>query len=138
MEKKSENARFLKLLCIITFLCSGLFIIAAVGTISGLFMFFGKSIELAAPIIENPTAKTTIFFFSFLLGLFIVSFTGAVMMFRRRRAGFVLYSIANGLLLSLQIISLMLVYNGYSLIAAALSTLFIIFYASQLRLMVRW
>ncbi|MEI6766634.1 MAG: hypothetical protein WCM76_13455 [Bacteroidota bacterium] len=138
MKNEPGNTRFLKLLCIITFLCSGFFIIASIGALCGLFMFFGKSIELAAPIVENPTAKTTLFFFSFLLGLFIISFTGAVMMFRRRRTGFVLYSIANGLLLSLQIISLMLVYNGYSLIAAALSTLFIILYASQLRRMVRW
>lgn len=133
MAKKSSRLPLFKILCIISMVCSGLLAVSAIAAIVGLLRFFGNSIEIAAPFAQNPTARTTVFFVSFLLLLFLLSFSGAVLMFRRRKAGFVVYAVSNGLLLVIQIISLLLVFNGYSLLAALLSALFIVLYASRLK-----
>ncbi len=131
-----NRSRLLTILCILTFIGSGL------NAFSSLFIagFFDTFVVVAEEILErlnlpemdmllNATPE-----FFFITGLlYIVSITGAVMMWRLRKVGFHVYTVAQILLLIAPMYFLKL--PSPSIIELLFSGLFIILYSSQLKQM---
>jgi hypothetical protein len=132
--KVSKRPWLLTLLCILTFIFSGG---ATIMSLIGIFAsnwLIGKFDQL---IPGSDTYSTAFIIVTFLVMLIIwgLSLWGAILMFGRRKGGFVMYIIPNGLVLVVQIIMMISAFHTYFLIAALISILFIILYSTQVKYM---
>lgn len=142
MESLVENTKntvtkrplLLTLLCILTFIFSGgATILSLVGIFASNWLI-GKFDQL---IPGGDTYSTAFIIVTFLVMLIIwgLSLWGAILMFGRRKGGFVMYIIPNGLVLVVQIIMMISAFHTYFLIATLISILFIILYSTQVKYM---
>ncbi len=132
--QSGKRPALLTVLCVLTFLCSGF---ATLLSLVGIFAS-GWILDMLAPIIPgmvNYSSAFLIVFFFILVVIWGLSLWGAILMFNRRKGGFVLYLIPNGLLLVLQAILTISAFNVFFLLFVLISILFIILYATQVKFM---
>jgi hypothetical protein len=132
--QKKERPGGLTALCILTFIWSGLWTLLALIGIFASGAFIGY-FENMLP--GGGAMATGIFIavFAILFILFGLSLFGAIKMFTLKKSGFVIYAISNGLMLLLQIFSLVSAFNLGGLIYLLISILFIVLYAQNLKVM---
>jgi hypothetical protein len=132
--EKKERPGGLTALCILTFIWSGIWtLIALVGIFaSGAFIGYFENM-----LPGGGAMATGIFIavFAILFILFGLSLFGAIKMFTLKKSGFVMYTIANGLMLLLQLYSIATAFSIGGLIYLLISLLFIILYAQNLKYM---
>jgi hypothetical protein len=128
----TRRPALLSVLCILTFLCSG------AATLLSLVGIFASSwiLDMLTPFVPGLASYSSSFlivFFFILVVIWGLSLWGAIVMFNRRKGGFVLYLIPNGLLLILQIILTISAFNVFFLLFVLISILFIVLYATQVK-----
>jgi len=129
-----KRPALLTVLCILTFLCSGL---ATISSLTGIFAsgWLLEMLEAFVPGLSNYSSSFLIVFFLILVVIWGLSLWGAILMFGLRKGGFVLYLIPNGLLLIAQAILTISTFNVFFLLFLLISILFIILYATQVKYM---
>jgi hypothetical protein len=133
---ESKRPLLLTVLCILTFIGSGLNIFSSL--FIGIFFeqFVSVALEIAEkfnlPGVESITQAPRLFFFSSAL-FYIGSLAGAVFMWNMRKIGFHIYTVSQILLIIAPMYFMKL--PGPSLLEVILSALFIILYSIHLRLM---
>lgn len=131
---RPARPKTLTVLCVLTFIGSGMNAISSLAAAAFFDIFRAVAGELQErfdlPGIE-PLLNTSPLFFLTYGGLFICSLSGAVMMWRLRKAGFHVYTIAQILLLIAPMYFLRM--PGPSIPDLFLSGLFIILYSTQLK-----
>lgn len=130
----TRRPALLTVLCVLTFLCSGF---ATLLSLSGIFAsnWILNMLEPWLPGLEGYSSAFLIVFFFIMLVIWGLSLWGAIMMFNRRKGGFILYLIPNGLLLIMQSILTISAFNVFFLLFVLISILFIILYATQVKFM---
>lgn len=132
--EESKRPEFLSILCVLTFIGSGL------AAFSNLVIYFSFDMllltynngELNLPGSDIIfTFSKSFYIFSFLIYLF--SFSGAVLMWRLRKEGFHVYAISQILLLILP--TLFIKTNQFPLFGVLLTSIFILFYYRHLKYM---
>ncbi len=132
--QKKKRPDLLTLLCILTFIGSGLQLI------SNLFLLLNKeyilenleestfNLEDFQPILEMPSE-----FFQFNALFFIIAFVGSILMWNLKKIGFHIYSLAQIALLF--IISVFNPLNSFPLAEILITSLFILLYYRHLKFM---
>jgi hypothetical protein len=117
----------MKKLCLITILFSGSMTLFSFG---GLFIsgWMANYINLYFKGFYNVGGTVFFLFFLATFILFGSSLTGAIFMFRNRRAGYWIYVFANGIMIFL---SFFVVMNFVNIIFIVVSTLFIVLFSFQ-------
>ena len=133
-ENYSRRSVLLTLLCLMTFVSSGIFVVISV---VGIFSSHWVSIFLEhyTPGFGGRGGKLLLLISFGSLLVFGFSLWGSILMFFRKKIGFILYIIPNGLLMILNILICFVTYNVYSIGYLALSILFIILYSTQIKTM---
>ena len=134
IQPTSKRPALLTVLCIMTFLCSGF---ATLVSLAGIFVseYIMDVLEPYAPQLVSYSNSGLIIFFLISVIIWGLSLWGSILMFNRRKGGFVLYIIPNGLLLIVQLVLMISYFNPLSLVFTLMSILFIILYATQVKYM---
>lgn len=129
-----KRPALLTVLCVMTFLFSGL---ATVLSFAGLLSaeWLMNMLKPYLPDLANVSSSLLIVSFLLCVVIFGLSLWGAILMFLRRRAGFVLYIIPNGILLVGQAVLTFSAFNVMFLLFLLISILFILLYAMQVKFM---
>lgn len=129
-----KRSALLTVLCVMTFLFSGL---ATVLSFAGLLSaeWLMNMLKPYLPDLANVSSSLLIVSFLLCVVIFGLSLWGAILMFLRRRAGFVLYIIPNGILLVGQAVLTFSAFNVMFLLFLLISILFILLYAMQVKFM---
>ncbi len=129
-----KRPALLTVLCVMTFLFSGL---ATVLSFAGLLSaeWLMSMLKPYLPDLANYSSSLLIVSFLVCVIIFGLSLWGAILMFLRRRSGFVLYIIPNGLLLAAQAVLTFSAFNVFFLLFLLISVLFILLYAMQVKYM---
>ena len=135
-ENRNNRPNLLTILCILTFIGSGINFISSLMV----FLFFDTFKAVAGEIAKNlklPGMELFLnarpVYFLFTAGIYIVSVAGAIQMWRLRRLGFHIYTVAQILL----IIAPMYFFKlpGPSILDILMSGLFVFLYGSNLKKM---
>ena len=134
--RKIKRPEFLTLLCILTFIYSGL------QTLSNLFMFLNKdfileNIEQSAFNVEDfqPILEMPPLFFLLNITLFIIVLSGAILMWNLKKVGFHIYSLSQ-----IALLFVISIYNPFDITPFAeilMTAMFILLYYRHLKFMTR-
>ncbi len=141
-QKDGKRPDFLTVLCILTFIGSGIsllsqfFSFALYDTISGLFLQMGSTMGGEFEKIYTEAADLFVsmprYYFIILALVYIISLTGAILMFKLRRIGFHIYVVSQLLLLGLP---LLIIHASFNIFNLLFSLMFVLFYARFLKIM---
>ncbi len=134
IENPTKRTVLLTLLCIMTFISSSIFVLIS---IVGIFSSHWVSIflEQYTPGFGDRGGKILLLISFGSLLVFGFSLWGSILMFFRKKIGFILYIIPNGVLMILNILICFVTFNNYSIGYLVLSILFIILYSTQVKTM---
>lgn len=132
MKEKHKRPALLIVLCTLTFIWSGLWTLIS---FAGIFFasFMSSFINEFTPEAENLPFDSFILICILLLLLFGLSLWGAILMFHRRKGGYVMYTISNGIMLTIQAVTLLIHFSIPSSIYLLVSIAFIILYGLTLK-----
>ena len=130
----SKRPALLSVLCILTFIWSGLMTLLS---LIGIFAS-GWIMDLAGGSfgsLGSAGGAILIVVFVIMLIFWGLSFWGALLMFKLRKGGFIMYVIPNGLMLIFQLIGIFSAFSFFNLLYLLVSIAFIVLYGMNLKFM---
>ena len=130
----TQRPGMLTVLCILTFIWSGLFtLLSLIGIFSSKWL--GTIIE---EYVSNMGGISTSIFLLVFIVMFIfwgLSLFGAIKMFNLKKSGFIMYVIPNGVMTLMQLFTIVAAFTPFGLLYLLVSVLFIVLYAQNLKFM---
>jgi hypothetical protein len=133
-EASTRRPVLLTLLCILSFIGNGFMVIVGLG---GIFTsgYIAKLIEEYSKGYENFGREMLLIFSFSILLIFGLKLWGVMLMFFRRKGGYILYLIPTGLLMILNIVLIFATYNSIAAGYLVISIVFIVIYGIFLKYM---